>query len=125
MTALSTDARLALVTAIEGHGIRVYDTVPAVPKPPAVVIVPASPWIQPDRIGSTLNYQISFRILIIISPRNNEAATIDVEDAVDTVLRLIPSSFTVEQVNAPALQDVGAQGTILTTEINVSARWKE
>jgi len=64
-------------------------------------------------------------VLVVISPRNNEAATVDIEDAVDTVLSLIPSTMNVEQVNPPQLNDVGAQGTVLTTEINVSAHWKE
>lgn len=125
MTALSTESRLALVAAFEGHGIRVYDTVPAVPKPPAVVITPDSPWIVPERVGSFLNYRVRWRVLVVISPRNNEAATVDIEDAVDTLLGLVPSGFNVEQVNPPQLNDVGAQGTVLTTEINISAHWKE
>lgn len=125
MTALSTESRQALVTAFEGNGIRVYDTVPAVPKPPAVVIVPDAPWIVPERIGSPLNYRVRWRVLIVISPRSNDAATTDIEDAVDTLLALVPSTFNVEQVNPPQLSDVGAQGTVLTTEINISAHWKE
>lgn len=123
--ALSTEAREALIQALEGHGIRVYDTVPAVPKPPAIVVVPDSPWIIPERIGSPLNYRVRWRVLVVISPRQNAAATKDIEDAIDTVLGLIPSTMQVEQVNPPQLQDTGAQGTVLTTEINVSAHWKE
>lgn len=125
MTALSTQSRAALVQAFEGHGIRVYDTVPAVPKPPAIVITPDAPWIIPDRVGSFLNYRVRWRVLVVISPRNNEAATLDVEDAVDTLLGLVPSGFTVDQVNNPQLNDVGAQGTVLTTEIQISTHWKE
>lgn len=123
--ALSTEARQALVSALEGNGIRVYDSVPAVPKPPAIVITPDAPWIVPERLGTPLNYQVRWRVLVVISPRNNDAATVDIEDAVDTVLGLIPSTMNVEQVNPPQLNDVGAQGTVLTTEINVSAHWKE
>jgi len=123
--ALSTQARQALIAALEGHGIRVYDTMPAVPKPPAIVVIPDAPWIVPERIGSPLNYRIRWRVLVVISPRQNAAATTDIEDAVDTVLGLIPSTMNVEQVNPPQLQDTGAQGTVLTTEINVSAHWKE
>lgn len=123
--ALSTESRQALLTAFDGSGIRVYDTVPAVPKPPAIVVTPDSPWIVPERVGSPLNYRIRWRVLIVISPRSNEAATIDTEDAVDTVLALIPATFNVEQVNPPQLQDIGAQGTVISTEVNVSAHWKE
>jgi hypothetical protein len=125
MTALSTESRELLLTAFQGAGYRVYDTVPAVPKPPAIVVSPDSPWIRPNRIGSNLNYECRWKILIVISPRQNAAATLDTENAVDTILGLIPTSFQCQGVNAPQLQDIGAQGTILTTEINVSASMKE
>lgn len=123
--ALSTEARIALITALEGNAYRVYDTMPAVPKPPAIVIIPDSPWIVPERVGSNLNYRVRWRVLVVVSPRNNEVATTDIEAAVDVVLANIPATMNVEQVNAPQLQDTGAQGTVLTTEINVSAHWKE
>jgi len=123
--ALSTEARTALIVALDGNGYRVYDTMPAVPKPPAIVIIPDSPWIVPERLGSALNYRVRWRVTVVISPRSNEAATTDIEDAVDVVLANIPASMNIEQVNAPQLQDTGAQGTVLTTEINVSAHWKE
>jgi hypothetical protein len=110
---------------VGGVGMRVYDTVPAVPKPPAIVISPDSPWIRPNRLGSNLNYEVRWKILVIISPRQNAAATLDTEAAVDSVLAMIPNGFTCQGVNAPQLQDIGAQGTILTTEINVSASMKE
>jgi hypothetical protein len=110
---------------VGGVGMRVYDTVPAVPKPPAIVISPDSPWIRPNRLGSNLNYEVRWKILVIISPRQNAAATLDTETAIDSVLALIPNGFICQGVNAPQLQDVGAQGTILTTEINVSASMKE
>lgn len=122
--ALTTEAREALATAFTGQGLTVYETVPAVPKPPAVVIIPDSPWIVPERLGTNLNYRARWRVMVVISPRNNAAATVDVEDAVDTLLGLIPTGFNVELVNPPTLTDTGAQGTVYTTEINVSAHMK-
>jgi len=122
--ALTTDSREALVSAFAGQGLQVYTTVPAVPRPPAVVIVPDSPWITHER-GGTLGYRVRWRVLIVISPRNNEAATLDVENAIDALLPLIPAGFTWDVVNPPQLNDVGAQGTVYTTEINVSVSMKE
>lgn len=122
MTALSTEAREALVTAFTGQGLKVYTTVPAVPKPPCVVIVPDSPWIQPTRLGSNLNYRVRWKVLVVISPRNNEAATLDIEDAVDLILGLVPSGYVADLVGPPQLADTGAQGTVYTTEINISAQ---
>ena len=54
-----------------------------------------------------------------------DAAALDVEDAIDVILPLIPSGFTVDQVGPPSLTDIGAQGTVVTTEINVQAHMKE
>jgi hypothetical protein len=122
--ALTTDSREALVTAFTGQGLQIYTTVPAVPRPPAVVIVPDSPWITHER-GTALGYRVRWRVLIVISPRNNEAATLDVENAIDLLLPLIPAGFSWDVVNPPQLNDVGAQGTVYTTEINVSVSMKE
>jgi hypothetical protein len=122
MTALSTEAREELVTALTGQGLRVYTTVPAVPIPPCIVVIPDSPWIQPTRLGSNLNYRVRWKVLIVISPRNNEAATIDIENAVDLILGLIPSGYVAELVSPPQLADTGAQGTVYTTEISVTVQ---
>lgn len=122
MTALSTESREELVAAFEGNGLKIYTTVPAVPMPPCVVIVPDSPWIQPTRLGSNLNYRVRWKVLVVISPRNNAAATIDYEDAVDLVLGLVPSGYVAELVGPPQLADTGAQGTVYTTEISITAQ---
>jgi hypothetical protein len=63
--------------------------------------------------------------LIVIKKRQNAAETLDTENAVDTVLGLIPTEFLVTAVNAPQLNDIGAQGTVITTEIDVSIQMKE
>jgi hypothetical protein len=125
VTALSTEARELLIDAFTSSGYKVYDTVPNIPTPPAIVIVPDSPWILPGRLGSNLNYECRWRILIVIKKRQNAAETLDTENAVDTILNLIPTSYQVTAVNAPQLNDIGAQGTVITTEIDVSIHMKE
>ena len=125
MTALSTESRTTLAAALTGHGYKIYSTAPAIPITPSIVIVPDAPWVTPERIGSNLNYRVRWKLLIVISPRKNDAASIDTENAVDVILGLIPAGFTVDQVGPPALTDLGAQGTVITTEINVQAHMKE
>ena len=125
MTALTTESRELLLTAFAGQGFNVYDTVPNVPTPPALVVKPDSPWIVPGRLGSNLNYEARWTILVVIKKRQNAAETLDTENAVDTVLSLIPNTFVVTAVNAPQLQDTGAQGIVITTEINVTIQMKE
>jgi hypothetical protein len=125
VTALTTEARTTLATALAGTGYRVFSTAPAVPTTPSLVIIPDSPWINPERLGSVLNYVCRWKILVVISPRKNDAAAADTETAVDAVLALMPAGFNVTQVGPPQLTDIGAQGTVVTTEIYVSAHMKE
>jgi len=125
MTALTTESREALATALAGLGYKVYGIAPAVPAPPCVVILPDSPWCIPSRIGSNLNYLVRWRVMVVISPRNNTAAQNDIETAVDTILGAIPSPYAVESVGQPTLTTVGAQGTVITTELTVSVQMKE
>ena len=122
---LATESREAIVAALTGHGYKIYDTVPATPITPSVVCVPDSPWIRPSRLGSNLNYEIRWRILININARVNEAATKSTEDAIDALLVELPNTVLVDVINAPQLLSLGAQGTVMSTEINVSMQMKE
>ena len=123
--ALTTESRELLITALTGNGYKIYDTVPNVPITPSVVIVRDSPWIRPNRIGSHMNYEVRWRILVNVNPRVNESATKTTEDAIDVLLAEIPTVFVVELVNAPQLLSLGAQGTVMSTEINVNIQMKE
>ena len=125
MTALSTEARTTLAAALAGTGLKVYAVAPAVPTTPSVTIVPDSPWITPRRIGSNLNYEVRFRLLVTINPRKNDTAQLNAENAVDAVLAAIPNGYTVSSVGSPTLLDTGAQGTVYSTEVYVSAQMKE
>lgn len=122
---LATESRELIVAALTGHGYKVYDTVPATPITPSVVCVPDSPWIRPSRLGSNLNYEIRWRILININARVNDSATKSTEDAIDTLLVALPNTVLVDSISAPQLLSLGAQGTVMSTEINVTMQMKE
>ena len=128
MTALTTESRQALATALAATGLKVFQTPPSIPKPPCIVLTPDTPWLVTGRIGSNLNYRVRWRILVVTAPRvsrNNDVTQLDVENAIESALRHIPAGFEVEQVGPPQYTDVGAQGTVVTTEIAVSALMKE
>lgn len=128
MTALTTESRQNLVTALAGTGLKVYPTPPSIPKAPCITITPDSPWVTSGRVGSNLNYRVRWRILVVTLPRvsrNNDVTQLDVENAIESALRHIPAGFEVEQVGPPQYTDIGAQGTVVTTEIAVAAHMKE
>jgi len=123
--ALTTESRELLITALTGNGYKIYDTVPTVPVTPSVVIVPDSPWVQPTRIGSTLNYAVRWRLLLNVNVRVNSVAISTTEDALDVLLAALPASVNVASVNPPQLLTLGSQGTVMTTEIQVQIQMKE
>lgn len=128
MTALTTESRQTLATAMQATGLKVFQTPPSIPKAPCITITPDTPWLTTGRIGSHLNYRVRWRILVVTAPRvsrNNDVTQLDVENAIESALRHIPAGFEVEQVGPPQYTDVGAQGTVVTTEIAVSAHMKE
>lgn len=124
MTALATEARTLLVTALTGHGYTVVGYVPPTPKPPMIVVTPDSPWILPGRFGR-LSYDVGLKVLVVISPRTAQAAVLDSENALDVVLSNLPAEFQVIQVGPPQLTDTGGQGTVTTTEITLRVSMKE
>ena len=125
MTALTTEARQMIASSLTNLGFKVYSTVPPTPVPNSVVITPDSPWIRMERIGSRLNYECSWRVILIVDPRSNEQAQLAAEDNIDLILGNVPDGFSVTFVGAPQITDLGGQGSVLATEITISARMKE
>ena len=124
MTALTTEARLAITSAVSGLGYKVYTSTPSVPIAQSIVIMADSPWVVPERLGR-LSYRTQWRLLVVLNPRNNSAAQLDAEDAIEVILPALPTWVSVTSIGQPMLMDVGAQGSILTVEISLTASMKE
>ena len=123
MTALTTEARLGITAAVTGLGYKVYTSTPAVPIPPSIVIMADSPWVIPERLGR-LSYRTQWRLMVVVNPRKNSAAQLDAEDALDVILPALPNYVVVTSIGPPTLMDVGAQGSVITVEISVTASMK-
>ena len=121
-TPIITESRGDLSTAFAGLGLNVYDSSPPVPQPPCVVILPDSPWVRPDRVGSNLNIEVRWRVLLVVNSKANNAQPDQIEAALEDLLGAIPAGYIVTLVGSPQLTDVGAQGTVTTTELNLSVR---
>jgi hypothetical protein len=124
MTALTTEARLAITTSMTGLGYKVYTSTPQVPIPPSIVIMADSPWVVPERLGRK-SYRTQWRLVVVVNPRKNSAAQLDAEDAIDTILGALPVYAVVTDVGPPTLVDVGAQGSVITVDIRITAAMKE
>lgn len=122
---LITDSRVEITAAITGLGAKVYDYVPAVPIPPALVCIPAETWILPGRIGARTNLEVAWKITAVVAPRKNDAATRDLEDLAAAVIAALPPGYQLVRVGAPQIVDMGGQGSAYTVDITISAQLKE
>jgi hypothetical protein len=125
MTALTTEARGLIQSALTAAGIDNYLSPPTVPKPGMVVVLPDQPWVDVDRIGSRLNYTCRWRLLLLVDGRSNAGAQLDAEGLVDDVLSSLPDAFRVTYVGPPQFVDIGAQGQIMAVEMSTQVTMKE
>lgn len=123
MTALATTTRLALVTVLEATGRKVYPVAPAVPVPPCLAVVPDQQWIVPNRVGSNQRYELRLKVMCVA--RDNAEGVTECEEAVEAVMAAVADMALVTNVTPPASLDVGAQGTVLASEVHLSIHVKE
>lgn len=119
--ALATDARLELAGLLATvAGYKVHSIAPPVPIPPCLVITPDTPWITPERIGSVLNYRLRMKVLVVVDSRNNAAALVKMEKAVEAVIDAIGGSFMIDQVAPPQITDTGSSA-VLVSEVSTTS----
>lgn len=121
-TPLPTEARNQLVTWLNTTSWRVEPQVPPVPTPPVIVVKPAAPWLTPERLPS-LAAGVRFDVMCVA--RDNKDGLEKLEGMVHDVLAAIHGLTEWDNVSAPQTLDLGAQGTVLVSEITVTIHVKE
>lgn len=122
-TPLATSTREAIVTLLEASGRTVYGIAPKVPMPPCLVVVPDAGWISLDRIGAPTRWEMRFKVLAVA--RDNDEGLPELEDAVQDVLNALADTCAIRSVSPPQSTDIGAQGSVLVSEVNLSIHVKE
>ena len=111
--------RTPLATALSSVAGNVYSFVPESVIPPAVVVVPDSPYMELQTINkSTLHVKLNYTITVCVAYNSNPAALDNIEQLIMSVLAVIPSGYNVEQVERPTIQTVG-QSNLLFADIRV------
>lgn len=123
MTALATTTREAIGTALATSGRTVYTIAPKVPMPPCLVVIPDQSWIIPNRVGDFRRYELRLKVLCVA--RDNDEGIAELEDAVEDVMYAVRSTALVTNVTPPASTDIGAQGSVLVSEVHLSIQVKE
>ena len=120
-----SDIRTPLATALAGVAGNVYSFVPETVIPPAVVVVPDSPYLELQTINkSTLHTKINFTISVAVAYNSNPASLDNIEQLIMSVLAVIPTGYVVSSVERPTVSQVGAS-TLLIADVRVSTYYTQ
>lgn len=111
--------RADLATALEAAGRVVY----AFPKeqitPPALVLVPSSPYVVPVAVGGLNNrINLKFDITALVNATDNQAALANLEALMLDVFTALPAGVSVDGWTQPNVQEVSGQ-QMLTSQITI------
>lgn len=124
-TTISADVRGALATALSGLAANVYNHVPEAVIPPAIVLVPDSPYLEFDTIAkSSFHCNINLVISCIVAYNSNPASLDNLEQLIVSVVQAIPAGWEVALVERPSVTEIGAS-TMLVSDIRVSKHYTQ
>ena len=117
--------RSTLAAAFNALAATSYGYVPESPIPPAIVIVPSSPYLEQQLIGkAVIKVKVNFTITAIVAYNSNPGSLDNLEQLIMGILAVIPAGYVVGNVDRPTPLEVGAS-TMLTADINVSTTYTQ
>lgn len=117
--------RTPLATALATVAGNVYAFVPESVIPPAVVLVPDSPYLELETINkSTIHCKVNFTISVAVAYNSNPASLDNIEQLIMSVLAVIPTGYVVSSVERPTVSQVGAS-TLLIADVRVSTYYTQ
>lgn len=120
-----SDTRAALANAFSALSANVYPSVPESPIPPAIVVVPDSPYMEVVLIGnSSVKVKINFAITAIVASNSNAGSLDNLEKLIMGILAAMPAGYVVGQIEKPTVLEVG-QSPMLVADINVSTYYTQ
>jgi hypothetical protein len=112
--------RTPLATALSSVAGNVYAYVPETVIPPAVVVVPDSPYLEFETISkSNIRAKVNMTITVAVAYNSNPASLDNIEQLIISVLAVIPTGYIVSSVERPTVTTVGAS-TLLIADVRVS-----
>lgn len=120
-----SDTRAALANAFSALSANVYPSVPESPIPPAIVVVPDSPYMEVVLIGkSAVKVKLNFAITAIVASNSNAGSLDNLEKLIIGILAAMPAGYVVGQIEKPTVLEVG-QSPMLVADINVSTYYTQ
>ena len=119
------DTRAALANAFSALSANVYASVPESPIPPAIVIVPDSPYGEIVLIGKgSVKVKLNFAITAIVASNSNAGSLDNLEQLIIGILAAMPAGYVVGVIEKPTVLEVG-QSPMLVADINVSTYYTQ
>ncbi len=120
-----SDTRAALANAFSALSANVYASVPETPIPPAIVVVPDSPYMEVVLIGkSSTKVKLNFAISAIVASNSNAGSLDNLEKLIIGILAAMPAGYVVGVIEKPTVLEVG-QSPMLVADINVSTYYTQ
>ena len=117
--------RQPLATALSSVVGNVYSFVPETVIPPAVVVVPDSPYLEFETINkSNIRAKVNMTISVAVAYNSNPASLDNIEQLIMSVLAVIPTGYVVSSVERPTVSQVGAS-TLLIADVRVSTYYTQ
>ena len=123
-SSIAVNVRGALKTAIAGVAANTYDSVPESPIVPFAAVVPNTPYLEANLIGTSTRVKVNLVITVGVAMYSNASALDNIEKLVISILAVIPSGYTVGSVSNPIPMNVGAS-EILACEIELSTQYTQ
>ncbi len=120
-----SDTRAALANAFSALSANVYASVPESPIPPAIVVVPDSPYCEVVLIGKgSVKVKLNFAISAIVASNSNAGSLDNLKKLIIGILAAMPAGYVVGVVEKPTVLEVG-QSPMLVADINVSTYYTQ
>lgn len=117
---IASTVRANLASAFSSLSANVYSYVPETVNPPAIIIVPNSPYMEPNLINdSAIKVKLNFAITVGVAYLSNPASLDNLETLILDVLAAMPANYVVGDIERPTVTQVGAS-TLLVSDINIS-----
>ncbi len=120
-----SETRAALANAFSALSANIYPSVPESPIPPAIVVVPDSPYMEIVLIGKAkTQVKLNFAITAIVASNSNAGSLDNLEKLIMGILAAMPAGYVVGVVEKPTVLEVG-QSPMLVADINVSTYYTQ
>jgi hypothetical protein len=119
------ETRSVLANAFSALSANVYPSVPESPIPPAIVVVPDSPYMEVVLLGKAkTQVKLNFAITAIVASNSNAGSLDNLEKLIIGILAAMPAGYVVGVIEKPTVLEVG-QSPMLVADINVSTYYTQ